>query len=147
MLFYAKLHVAMPGVSSMEETRLRDVEKRFEAMNHGRNFHPEPMVDQVLREKGKAPRDGHDQLQSAISTMREYMPRRTCSRPPPGFDKNDPYYHHVPKNRIPVDSVPHSRHEALRAPVPHNPGPRSMNAPVFHELEESSVEGMCVVYN
>ena len=144
MLFYAKLHVRMPGISSMEETRLRDDEKRFESMNHGRSLYPEQMVVQVLREKGKAPGDGHDQLQTAISTMRENMPRRTCSRPPPGFDKNDPYYHHVPKNRIPVHSVPHSHHEALRVPVPHNPGPRSMNAPVFHVLEESSVEGMCV---
>ena len=141
MLFYANLHVGMPGISSKEETRLRDVEKRFERMNYGRSLYPEEMVDQLLREKDRNPREDHAELQSAIDTMRENMPRRTCPRPPPGFDRNDPYYHHVPKNRIPVQSVPHSLHETMRAPVP-DLGYNSTKAQEFYVLEETSVEGM-----
>ena len=107
-------------------------------MNYGRSLYPEEMIDQLLREKDRNPREDHAQLQSAIATMRENMPRRTCPRPPPGFDRNDPYYNHVPKNRIPVQSVPHSHHEAMRAPAP-KLGYNSTNI-----LEETSVEGMCI---
>ena len=147
MLFYANLHVGMPGISSKEETRLRDVEKRFGRMNYGRSLYPEEMVDQLLREKDRNPREDHAELQSAIATMRDNMPRRTCPRPPPGFDRNDPYYNHVPKNRIPVQSVPHSHHEAMRAPVPHNLGCNSTIARGSYVLEETSVEGMCLENN
>ena len=141
MLFNAKLHVAMPGFSSSKETKLRDVEKRFGSMNYGRSLYPEEMIDQLLREKeSNSTREDHAQLQSAITTMRDSMPRRSV-RPPPGFDRKDPYYHHVPTNRVPIQSVPHSRHEAMRAPVPHSIGYGLKKAPGSIVLERASVEG------
>ena len=130
-MFNAKLHVPMPGFSSDEGIRLRDVEKRSEKL-----------VNQTISEKSKNPRADHAQLQSVVATMREFMPRRTCPRPPPGFDRNDTYYNHVPNNRVPVVSVPHSRHEALRAPtVPPPSSQRRMSSSELHLLEE--FEGMC----
>ena len=145
MLFYAKLHVAMPGISSSEETRLRDVEKRFGSMNCVRSLHPEEMVDMSSREREKNSSADHAKLQSAISTMKGNMPRRTCLRPPPGFDRNDPYNHHVPNSRVPVQSVPHSRHEAMRALlVPPNPDQRHLLPFESNGLEDISNEGVCL---
>ena len=148
MLFNAKLHVAMPGIPSSKETKLRDVEKRFGNMNYGRSLYPEEMIDQMLREKeSNSMREDHAQLQSAITTMRNSMPKRSGLRPPPGFDKKDPFYHHVPTNRVPVQSVPHSRHEALRAPVPHSIGYGLKKAPGSNVLEKAPIEGKCIGNN
>ena len=71
------------------------------------------MQDEMMRDAVVKRERDHAQLQDSVSTMRATIPRRNCAREPPGFERNDPFFHHVPSVNVPTRAVPHTCHEAL----------------------------------
>ena len=106
--------VKMPGMPGPEFERLKNVERRVASMSSGgRSLYNVEMLDDLMRDAGVMRERDHAQLQDAVSTMRATIPTRRCAREPPGFERNDPYLHHVPSVNVPTRAVPHTRHEAL----------------------------------
>ena len=106
--------VRMPGLPGPEVVRLRNVESRASSMTSGGgSLYPVEMLDDLMRDAGVKRGRDHAQLQDAVSTMRATIPRRNCAREPPGFERDDPFLHHVPSIRVPTRAVPHTRHEGL----------------------------------
>ena len=106
--------VKMPGLPGYEFERLKNVERRAASMpSGGGSLYPEGMLDELMRDAGVTRERDHAQLQDAVSTMRATIPQRRCAREPPGFERNDPFLHHVPSISVPTRAVPHTRHETL----------------------------------
>ena len=106
--------IKQPGFDESEFRRLRDMERRAASMpSGGGSLYPVGMLDDLMRDAGLKRGRDHAQLQDAVVTMRATIPRRNCAREPPGFERDDPFYHHVPRTNVPTRAVPHTRHEAL----------------------------------
>ena len=106
--------VKMPGMPGPEFERLKNVERKAASMpSHGRSLYPVEMLDDLMRDAGVMRERDHAQLQDAVSTMRATIPKRNWAREPPGFERNDPFLHHVPRVNVPTRAVPHTCHEAL----------------------------------
>ena len=106
--------VKMPGLPGTEIERLKNVEGRGASVpSGGRSLYPEEMLDEMMRDAGVMRERDHAQLQDAVSTMRATIPQRRCAREPPGFERDDPFLHHVPSISVPTRAVPHTRHETL----------------------------------
>ena len=106
--------VKMPGMPGPEFERLKNVERRAASMpSGGGSLYPVEMLDNLMRDAGVMRERDHAQLQDAVSTVRATIPKRNCAREPPGFERDDPFLHHVPSISVPTRAVPHTRHEAL----------------------------------